>query len=84
MSEVVAPPSLHMRVFPLKDFNILVDLATAQEPSKLAHENPIRNMREGLEKHGQRESHPNASVVSALAVLERHVAGREVDVLPLE
>ena len=47
MPQIVTPPAFHLGVLTLKDFNVLVNLATAEEPTELTQEYPIRKLAHG-------------------------------------
>ena|GEM_PF-6406887 len=84
MAQIVTAPLLHSWILLLDSGDRVIDLLPAQQPPELAHESPFRNARERMKECVKARTHSDAAIESALAVLERHVAGREVDVLPLE
>lgn len=84
MAEIVTSPRLHPWIFLLNGRDSVIDLLPAQQPPELAHESPFRNARERMKECVKARTHSDAAIESALRIFESHVAGREVDVLPLE
>lgn len=84
MPQVMTSPGFHSGILLLNGDNRVVNLFSAQEPSKLTDKYKLICPGKGLKECRKAQAHLDAPVISAFGILESDVPRFKVDVLPLQ